>query len=361
MPSKVVLFSDIFLPTFPYLEVPLYKYLKAQGIDVKYVLQDGDIRLTDPTISKVFSDITVPVENPKRLSKLMGPKDMLLMRFAYKGIGGEAAQAVRSSGHKVFMYDPSGIDIRVRQCPAHYLTAKSKELKLATLKKFPRAYKNIFTTGTIHYDAAAITQVDKTEFMRSYGMDPNKKLAILTPANPGEAWMEGIQDDYKQIVDIVKNQCPDYELAIKCHPYDYTIQLPPQPGIIHKGQHYGGKSSWEVLAPELPVIKAEEGYMALRAADVILNIRSSIAMETCLFPVPLVNINRSQYVTNWPYADGVMLDIEMVELAAVLNTSAYSVDAAACKTYCKAQCFSDDGKAYERIGNAVIKVLKGEV
>jgi len=359
--KKIYIFSDMFLPTFPYLELPLYNYLVKQGVDVTYVLQDGDVRLNDDELFDTFSKLNLKtISSPKKIVQQVGANkgDLLLSRFDYKRQCAEAATVFKSIG-TVFMYDPSGIDIRVRQCPAHYLTAKSKALKQATLRKFPRAYKNIFTTGTIHYDAAATTKVNRDDFMRSYDLDSRKKLLILTPANPGEAWMEGLQNDYKRIVEIVITQCPDYELAIKCHPLDYAIKKKSQPGIVHKNQHYGGKGSWEILAPNLPLIKPEEGYMAIKACDVVLNIRSSLAMETPMFYKPILNINRSKYVTNWPFDSGVMIDIEMDELAHVLNTNNYGIDEGACISYVKREAYSDDGKAYVRIGDIAIKIING--
>ena len=360
--NRIVMFSDLFLPTFPYLEIPMYEYLLGQGVDVRYVLHEKDIRLTDPILSKTFSKLKSiqTIKNPKNFHRFMLKGDLFLSRFAYKLTAGDVAAKVRGTGRcKILMYDPSGIDIRVRECPAHYLTAKSENLKQATLKKF-RKYKHIFVTGTIHTDAAATTEVNRDEFMRSYGFDPEKKLAILTPANPGEAWMEGIQEDYKKIIETVRKN-NNYEIAIKCHPFDYTSNMKKQPGIIHKNDHYAGKPSWEILDPSLKVIKAEEGYKALKACDVILNIRSSIAMETALFNKPLVNINRHKYVTNWPFDENTMIDINLEDLAYVLNTGNYHIDEKACEDYVKRECYSGDGKAYERTGNVAIKILDGKI
>lgn len=364
--NKVYMYSDMFLPTFPYLELPLYHYLQGQGVDVHYVLHKNDVRLTTPELAKTFEKLNlIPISSASRVVKIMDKKGMLVSRFAYKGPGGKAAQVARNAGRIVFMYDPSGIDIRVRQCPAHYLTAKSKLMKKAVLKKFPNAYKNIFTTGTIHYDAAAITQVNRTEFMKSYGLDPNKKLAILTPANPGElGHQKGVDNEYSKIIDIVRNKCPDYEIAVKAHPLDYTASMPSQPGIVHKNQHYEGKHSWDKFAPGITVIKAEEGYRAIKACDVVLNVRSSIAMETCLFPKPLVNINSDQYTTNWPHDTNIMMGIKMKDLKRVLNTNAYVFDAESveyCKEYAKKYCYSDDGKAYIRTANAIKKVAECKI
>lgn len=349
----------MFLPTFPYLENPMYEYLVSKGIEVRYVLQEGDFRLTNPELKKVFNKLNLfVVKKPKHVVQMMNNDDLLLMRFAYKIVGGEVAQHARSSGKTILMYDPSGIDIRVRACPAQYLTAKSESLKQATLRQFPGHYKEIFVTGTIHNDLAAVTTVDRAEFMKSYGMDPNKKLALVTPANPGDlGFHKNIDSEYSRIVNIIKKQCGGYEVAVKAHPYDYMAHMKVQPGILNKNQHYKNQHSWEKFAPDITVIKADEGYKAIKACDVILNVRSSIAMEAVFFNKPVLFINRKKYTVNWPFDPSVMTDIDIANLANILNEGNYSVDADACLKYIKREAFSDDGKAYERTGDVAIKLL----
>lgn len=359
--NNIIMFSDQYLPNHPHLEVPLYEEL-AKRTPVMYVLQKNDIRLTDPKLKAGFKHVNVmAIDKPKHILKYMKKGDLFISRFAYKLTAGEVSDKLRAAKHKILHLDPSGIDIRVRAGSAQYLTAKSEQLRRATMKKFPKHYKQIFTTGTLHYDAAATTSVDRDEFMRSYGLDPKKEFALLTPASPGEAWMPGIQDDYKRMVKIIKTKCPDYELAIKCHPYDYTANMPAQIGVIHKSQHYGGKPCWEVIAPGETVIKADEGYKAIKACDVIVNIRSSLAMETAFFRKPLVNVNRSKYVTNWPYNAKTMMDIQIGELADTLNKCNYrNPDETECVRYVKECCYSDDGKAYMRTADVAMKILEGK-
>lgn len=355
------MFSDQWLPTFPYLDIPLYKEIKNRKLSVTYVLQEGDHRLVEPSLSAYHTFNIATVRKPTDVAALVGTDDLLVTRFAYKGFAAEAATTARAAKKRILMLDPAAIDIRVRECPAQYLTAKSGYMRREILKKFPK-YKHIFTTGTIHFDPAAITSVNRDEFMKSYGLDPAKKLALLTPANPAEANHQvGVDNEYEEIARIVRDHCPDYELMIKAHPMDYTAKLPARPGIIHKHEYYKGAYSWEKFAPNAVVAKAEEGYKAIKACDVVLNVRSSIAMETPMFAKPLLNINRSKYTTNWPYGKDAMTDIELGELAAVLNTNSYSVNVEGCKQYVFDHCLSNDGKAYVRTTDAIVQILNGKV
>jgi len=356
--TKVVMFSDQFLPTFPYLDVPLYNEVVSRGIQVVYVLQNGDYRLVDPSLSVVYNTLNLAtIKKTKDILAYVDKNDLLVTRFDYKGTASQVAMDAKNSKRNILMLDPAAIDICTRECPAQQITAKSADMKSRILKKFVN-YRNIFVTGTIHFDAAATTQVDKIEFMKSYGFNTNKKLALLTPANPAEAnHQKGVDDEYEQIAKIVKEQCPNYELMIKAHPMDYTAKMPSRPGVIHKHEYYKGLYSWEKFAPNAVVVKAEEGYKAFKACDIVLNVRSSIAMETPLFEKPILHINRSKYTTNWPYSKDVMIDIKMDKLAYVLNNNNYSVGANECKKYVERYCFSGDGKSYVRIADVIIKLL----
>jgi hypothetical protein len=358
--NKAFIFSDLYLCTFPFVEFPLYYELKNKNIDVKYVLQKNDIRTSITNVWSKYEKLDlIIVDKVKDVIKISSEGDLFIIRFCYKGAGGKAAQVLRKHNREVLQYDVGGVDIAFRDCPAKYLSAKSKHLKDRAIKKFPNSYKNVFVTGTIHYDSAYTTRVDRAEFLKSYGLDHNMKFVILTPASPGEAWMPGLKETYKKIVDVIGKRCPDYQIAVKCHPLDYMADMNDLPGVIKKGQHYNNKQSWKELFPDITVIRAEEGYKAIRACDAILNVRSSIAMETALFRKPLININREKYVANWPFDQNVMLDIKMKELASVLNAGNYSVDEDACVNYVTRENCADDGKAYVRTAEAAIKILGG--
>jgi UDP-N-acetylglucosamine 2-epimerase len=313
-----------------------------------------------PKIKEEFNKLNlITIDKKSDVVDVSSEKSLFVSRFCYKGFGGDVVNLLRHNNRKILQYDVGGIDIRVRACPAQYLTSKSENLKIQVSKKFPKQYKNIFVTGTLQYDFAYTTNVVRKDFFDSYGLDPNKKLLVLTTANPGEAWMSGLKEDYKEIFRIVNDMCyGNYQLVLKCHPLDYMSGMPKKPGVIHKGQHYNNKPSWNELFPNITVIKAEEGYKAIKACDAILNVRSSIAMETALFRKPLININRHKYTTNWPFDPKVMMDIDMCELEAVLNTNIYDIDESACIEYCKRENLSDDGMAYYRTADVVEKILK---
>jgi hypothetical protein len=353
---KVVLFSDLFLTTFPQLEIPLFREL-CRSVETKFVLQEGDYRLITPGLRELFAPIATVVRNPKKdLLGLVGKDDLCVMRFGYKGLVGDVASALRAAGRRILMLDPAAIDLKHRECPAQYVTAKSEWLK----RQVPGRYKDVFVTGTIHFDAAFGISGDRKAFMESYGLDPSKRLVILTPANPAElGHQKGVNREYHDILETLKAKCPDCEVLVKGHPMDYTAALPAVPGIIHKNQHYANKHSWESFYPGVRVVKAEEGYLAFKLADVVVNVRSSIAMETPLFPTPLINVNRHKYLTNWPVATkpGVMQDVKLEDLARTTNNLLYNMDHEACKEYVRSYCGLNDGNAYERTAQAAINIL----
>lgn len=363
--NKVVIFSDLYLPTFPYLEMPLYDHLsKKMNINVEYVLQDGDFRLTDSNLVKTFGSLNLKtIKSKNDILKILGKNDLFVMRFCYKGFGGDVAQTVRNNKINILQYDPTGIDIRVRNCPAQYLTSKSEKLKKQTIKKFPNYYKEIFVTGTILNDQAVNVSVDRDSFIKSYGLDPAKKFVLLAPANPGElGHQKGIDNEYKQIIKIIKEKCPNYQVAVKAHPLDYTATMKLQPGIIHKNDCWAGKNSWECFAPGITVIRAHEGYEALKACDALVTVRSSVAMEATLFKKPIIFVNRKKYIVNWPFDSKIMMDISINDLSTILNENKYcSAPDEAYENYWKLEMFANDGLAHVRTAETIKKLLDKKI
>lgn len=360
--KKAFIFSDLYLPTFPFLEIPLYKSLKDSGVDVSYVLQEGDIRLTLPHLKGVYCPITTTVKKPKQVIAMMDKKDLLVCRFGYKDIIGSVMAKARTAKRRILALDPAAVDVAFRECQSQFITLKSPWIKKRVMKKFPKKYKSVFTLGTIHFDEAWRVSVDKQKFMKSYGLNPNKKLAILCKSSAGEiGHQKGIDAEYKQIVNIVRKQCPDYEIMFKCHPADHLCEYSKMPGVINKNIHYKNRPSWQILFPDgITVLKPEEGYKGFKCADVILNVRSSIGMESMLFPTPLVNINSHKYLINWPKSknEGVMKFIKMENLTSVLNKNKYNINTSECRKHVLEYCDpKGDGKAYQRTADIIARLL----
>ena len=80
--TKAIIYSDLFLPTFPYLELPLFNELKNLGIEVIFVLQNGDYRLINDELKKVFGPVATILSDMKNsLRQIMNTDDLLIMRF----------------------------------------------------------------------------------------------------------------------------------------------------------------------------------------------------------------------------------------------------------------------------------------
>lgn len=358
------MFSDLYLPTFPFLDLHLYAELKKH-VEVLYILQEGDIRLVLPELAAVYKPIATTIRKVKHINELLKPEDLLVMRFCYKGPGGDLANAARASKKRILMLDPAAVDLAHRECPAQYITSKSPWMTEQVKKKFHGHYKAIPTVGTIHFDEAWRVNPNKQEFMKAYGLNPNKKLAILCKASQGEiGHQKGVDEEYIRIVETIRQKCSDYELLFKCHPVDHLSQYPMMPGIQHKNEHYSHKPSWEILFPDgINVIRPDHGYAGFKCADVILNVRSSVGMESMLFPTPLINVNSHKYLTNWPKANDpeIMKNIEFKDLERTLNQNEYNVSKDKCLAHVKRYCDpAADGKAYERTADVVVKILQGK-
>jgi len=312
--SKIYLYNDLYLPTFPYLDIPLYNELKLKNPSSYYILQAGDIRLFDKILMEKYMSLNpIIVKNIQEIPNLVGKDDLLIQRFCYKNSGGTVMAIAKSKSKKVLALDPAAVDVAFRTCDARYLAVKSEWMKSQVIKKYPAQYEKIFVTGTIHFDSSLNIMANKKQFMESYGLDTNKKLVIVCKAHPGEMGQQkNVDNEYKDIIKIINNKCQQYEFLFKAHPSDYSIDLPQIPGVIHKGAVYNNCASWRVLFPEgIKVVKPEEGYLSFACADLVINVRSSIGMETPLFPVPLINVNSHKYLVNWPKVNinGVMKNI----------------------------------------------------
>lgn len=357
--SKIVFFNGMFLPTFPYIEVPLFNELKSRGLEVQYVLRDGDYRLINDDMRPTFEAMNLAIIKTKNdILSLMSNGDLFLISFAQKP--GEwdfdVSEIVRKAGYKIFMHDVAGYDVCTRDTWAHYMSVKSEYMKKEIARHGrTKRFERIFVTGTVHHDQAAMTlSLDRDAFMTKYGLDPSKKFALMTPGNPDELFIHNnIMVEYSHIINTITQQCPDYELAIKCHPFDYTEHLPSVPGIKKKKMSH----QWDKNAPGIPIIEAAEGYSAIRAADVVVSVVSSLSMEICLFNKPLVVLNRDKHRNEWPQSTSHMKNIKSSDLADTLNNCKYGVDQKACDEFCKYVAHSRDGKAYIRIADAIQEVF----
>lgn len=349
----------MFLPTFPYLEVDLFTELQNRGLEVIYVLREGDYRLVNGELSNIFANMpTMTIKHKPDILSIMEKGDLFVLGYAQKP--GEwdfdVSKIVRKAGFKVFMHDVAGFDICKRDTWAHYISVKSEYMK-EEIERHGRTkkFEKIFVTGTVHHDAAWETRLlNRDWFWEQYGLDPAKKVALLTPANPDEMFIhDNVMGDYQTIIKTIQTQCPDYQLIMKCHPFDYTEKLPDVPGIKKKKSTH----NWEVNAPGVPIVKAEEGYQAVRSADVIISVVSSLAMEICLFEKPLLLVNSKKHRNEWPKSESYMKHIQPNQLADTLNNNDYGVDKKACTEFCNYVAHSRDGQAYVRIANAIEEVL----
>lgn len=355
--KDIIYFSDIFYPTFPKLEINLVSQLRGIA-NVKFCMFDDDPRLKGFQLEYKNLDI-IPVASPKHVAKVVSKGSLYVSRFDYgKYAAGRAARLSKQKGAWVFMHDVAGIDMAVRRSHADFVSTKSKWMSEVVSKRFKRAYKRIFITGTIHFDDVVLP-LNVKKFRRKYKIPKGKKILLLTPANPGESnSQKGIEKDYQAIVHIVEG-LPEFQVMIKGHPFDYSNKYKNSKAIIRKVTKYGDKSSWDVFAKKynVPICLPEDGYNAIKVCDAVLNIRSSLALEVPMFYKPVINVNRNKYVTNWVYDPNIMIDVKLGGLRSLLRKGKYSVSKKKCNEYVAKHCYSNDGKAYRRITKAIEKIL----
>jgi len=348
--GKIVYFNDLVMQTFPFVDEKLYFDLKSKHSDIVYVVYEDDARVKDSKLYERYKEYNLHIiKSEKDILGLLNAGDILVARFSHKyGVGKIQAQLhklIKKKHIKLFLYDIASIDSQLRAIYANDFAIMGKTTEDAIRKRFNGFYSNIHVTGTIHQDSVTSVSVDKGEFMTKYNMDSSKKLVILTIANPAETnSCPDIIDYYRKIVEIVQIKCGDkYEIAINAHPADYNTKYPSYSGIIKKNTKYGNKSSWEVFA----------------RADVIVNIRSSVAMEAVLFYKPILNIEFDSYIINWPRENikGLMSDVNIDDLERTLMEEDFCSNTDLCNEYISKHFHANDGLAYKRISGIITGMI----
>ena len=224
---------------------------------------------------------------------------------------------------------------------------------------------DVSVVGSTRFDRAKwpeVKQQTREEFCRLYRCDPEKKIALFLTTCP-----DGMDDWYverfRRICETVRSN-PDWTLMIKPHPADYAKR---------RSHRFGGRHSWEILAPDETVVRPEHGYSSFHHCEVGITVGSDVSYEFALFRRPLVFINsegwdlykrgmdRQGYpMSGRPYQvpSWVGRDCKVEGLDEVLTTGSYQVAGERpFDEHISKHCHKDDGLAYRRLADLVDTVL----
>lgn len=308
--AKIAVFiGDFFWASIPYDGLTLFKHLKAKGFDVELLMFAKDIRVNKSEFrpnEKFYFDRNLFLEqNPVLLTdwqdlfarsknyalmigsahlfpKIRRPEDM------FPGLRFHAAIQCR------FMtIDIGGTDVFNTVNRSNYICVKGPVwadwLAAAGFDK-----KNVFVTGTPHYDAylhgdklpPEARPLDKREFCKKYGLLQRKKNLLIAPSNPG-SHREQFAENMKTVGALTKLGLENnHQVLIKTYPSDYLFYETSNPytGVYHRT--WGNGPQHALLQKRLKsavVVEAQDHFAALMYSDRMYNMSGShLAWETYL-------------------------------------------------------------------------------
>lgn len=152
----------------------------------------------------------------------------------------------------------------------------------------------VIMTGPIRYDAIAREiREDRETFLSRCGLDPNKRTILFAGSLSEFHYFEALAI-YKEL----QAEVDECQLIVRVYPnktlmnsvymeplLDYAAHIPGVYVSLADPHYQKGVREREVLQ-----IEESELWHALRYADVVVNLHSTIALEACIFDKPAVNM-----------------------------------------------------------------------
>lgn len=236
----------------------------------------------------------------------------------------------------------------------------------------------IQVVGIAHYDYyKEYKPKSREEFFKEIGVDPKNRLILFSPA--GEKF---IAYDW-QIAEILKRayaakKIPDDVVTlIRVHPtnpVEFHDFVPDEHFLIEKpGITF---TSVDEKRKELGIEGVHHLLDTLAHADLVINTVSSLVIDAAVLDVPVVTIGFDGFEKNLPFIQSIrryLADENMAKLLSIGGTpvarsaeetiecvNTYladkTIDRDGRKNIVEKQCWKLDGKAKERIANAIIGV-----
>lgn len=309
-----------------------------------------------------------------------------IQKYTYyaKLAGKRIVQHVNAAIFDLYCYDPD----------LYCISGKSVAQELRGIIDTQR----LRVTGAVAFDPffQVEHQTDRAQFCQKYNLDPEKKIACWCPCSPPNH-NDYYKKIYQRVCEIIAAH-PEYNLLIKGHPADYASYKTHD----FYSPNDRGKKSWEILATGMAVAAPEDHYAAIRFSDVGLSPRSTVAYEFSLCRKPFIYINRQEIIlgpqdlvgvidlsANLPSAPGLHrfsvhenirrlfdkgllstsgwefydqdkcfmfagMDCRIEHLNDILTWSRYTIQQDdAYDSIIKDYFLKDDGKAYQRIADAI--------
>jgi hypothetical protein len=343
--------------------------LRLRGYDVDYVLAGGtatDVTRRHPRqiqqVGRLLEVSSIYCSSMWRLEYLVARSDLVLMG-TFKG-NRTIAELARRYGKLVGRFDHY-IDLK-HPLNVDFVAVAGPYFKELLLQWQPEVNpSDVFVVGSLRFDRAQwpeVRQQTREEFCRFYRCDPEKKIALYLTTSP-DTMDDWYVEHFRKICDTVRSNL-DFTLVIKPHPADYAKR---------RSYRFGGRHSWEILAPDATIVRPEHGYQSFRHCDVGISLASDVSHEFPLFRRPIVFVNsegwpRQRRGTDghpelkpyWPQSvpSWVGVGCKIEELGQVLSTGCYQVtDERRYQHHISRYCYKNDGLAYRRLADLVDTIM----
>lgn len=315
---KIAVFvPDFFWSSIPYEGLTMWEHLRRNMTNAKIdlVMFSKDIRLNKVFTGKekykfdpqLFKDASPRiVKDWKELFAASAEYDLLVSQthlfpkirqpmFLYPEEFPVLKEAFKCP---TMIWDIGGTDIFNARTFATFLCVKGPIWKDWFVKcEFPA--KNIFVTGTPHYDyyhsadqiwPRQARPISFGQFKEKYEIAENR-IVLIAPSNPG-SHKEQFEENLKLIGGLVSRaRRSSWKLLIKTYPNDYLFydESPVYSGVYHRiyktdNPQYQSKPQYEYLAmavPKASIIESQDHFTAVTHSDKLYNMSGShIAWET---------------------------------------------------------------------------------
>jgi len=293
--KKIAIFlGDFFWSSIPYDGIRLLESLQDIGIDVDLLMFDQDIRLNKNFVGIEKYQFKSSVFKIKNLKTIKNWRELYSISNDYALILTSTHIAPKTRyPHElkdnkqcpIAVWDIGGGDILTNAVHfADFYFTKGAAWKewLQKEKRIPE--KQIYVTGSPHYDEYFLDNFKKETFCEKYGTTPKQKLILVCPTNPASHVSQFDQNiqELEKIFSIAARY--DSRILIKTYPNDYLFhESDDQYTGVYK-RIYGSCPQYEFLKNKFPdaiIIESQDHFDAVTHCDALFNMSGShISWET---------------------------------------------------------------------------------
>ncbi len=273
-----------------YRNLPLSKELLSRGHEVIHTGPSGAMSnqgftgSTYPpeteTISEFKSVNTRLFNSRDDLLDLVDWSNLIILGIG-KGYEGVAEYANKTTKPVILMRDVGADHMWPVHCELAAVRGRFETEH--TVRRLNLSPDRVKVTGCQQYDEAAErnSKLNKSEFIKKYGLDPESKIVVISPGSPA-SHTRSFRTLFPKACYLI-NKIPGFQVIISPHPKEYAnVKM----DHIYENTEI---SASEQNAPGIPIVEKGDKYEAYRYCELIIATHfSALSRETALFHKPLI-------------------------------------------------------------------------